>query len=93
MSKSKETVYQEATMKSLGMNAEGTRMDIVYAAMEEYSKGQCIAYDEWKEKENIVFRNGKWQRWVPFEYTSKVLVYYTHEELYEAFIKHQSKQP
>lgn len=35
--KSKEQCYQDATLKSLSENANGTRMDIIYSAMEEYA--------------------------------------------------------
>jgi hypothetical protein len=55
--RSKEEVYEDVTRKHLGNNPNGTRMDIVYAAMEEYSsqprpfKMPVLVDEEGKEHE------------------------------------------
>ncbi len=36
--KSKEDCYNEATLKSLGNNPQGTRQDVIYLAMEIYAQ-------------------------------------------------------
>ena len=36
--KTMEEVYNEQTLKHLGNNPQGTRMDIVYSAMKEFAK-------------------------------------------------------
>ncbi len=42
--RSKEDIYNEATLKNIGANPNGTRMDIIYEAMDlwakEYHKNQ-----------------------------------------------------
>ena len=40
---SKEEVYQQQTLKLLS-NANGTRQDIIYAAMDEYARIQAISF-------------------------------------------------
>ena len=53
--KLKEDCYNEATLKSLGNNPQGTRMDVVYLAMDIYANKLKsnpvldINIDEWAE--------------------------------------------
>lgn len=68
------------------------------SAMREYAKEMSIGYDLWKIENEITFKNGKYQRWIPFDYKqSKALIYYTPDEMYNAYLKHLSslntKQP
>jgi hypothetical protein len=86
MSKSKETVYQEATMKSLGMNAEGTRMDIVYLAMDEYAKNQAIAFVEWCN----TYGYKKYKELDRWKFDSQMNL--TNEDVWNLFLTHQSQQ-
>jgi hypothetical protein len=54
MSKSKEDVYNIATLKNLGNNPQGTKMDVVYSAMDEYAKQQSIEFKAWCEELNKI---------------------------------------
>lgn len=46
MSRTKEDCYNEATLKNLS-DPNGTRMDIIYAAMDVYAKEQVITFINW----------------------------------------------
>jgi len=43
----KQGIYEEATRKELSNNPNGTRMDVVYAAMDEYAKQKAIDFAKW----------------------------------------------
>lgn len=43
----REEIYQQATLKNLS-NSNGTRMDIVYAAMSEYAKQRAVEFEKWR---------------------------------------------
>ena len=46
----KEEAYELATMRELGGNPNGTRQDVVWRAMDIYSKEMCIEYLDWAIK-------------------------------------------
>lgn len=50
--KSKEEIYNEATLKNLGNNPNGITMDIIYDAMESYSQEKMIDFLQWYKQLN-----------------------------------------
>ena len=56
----KETIYNEATMKNMGEYPMGTRMQIVYSAMDEYAKQQAMGFSEWTSENNYSYRGAVW---------------------------------
>lgn len=60
MLRSKEDVYNDATLKNLGNNPNGTRMDIIYDAMDIYAKEYHeneVKNDKFLPKEEINIRH------------------------------------
>lgn len=53
MSRSKEEVYNEITLKHLGNNPNGTRMDIVYDAMDIYFTERSMELLSFLSKHNV----------------------------------------
>lgn len=53
MATTKEGVYNRCTLRNLGNNPNGTRMDIVFDAMDEYAK--LFAIEVLKELTNTNF--------------------------------------
>lgn len=55
--RSKEDCYNEATLKSLGNNPNGTRMDVVYLAIdiyaEEYHKDKIAGQQQAKTEDGL----------------------------------------
>lgn len=92
---SKEKVYQEATLKCLGENSNGTRMDVVYEAMDQWAKMQSIAFSDWVQENEYfipegytgyVKRTGQEIRFTANQFIKP-------EDLFDMFLQHQSQQP
>lgn len=49
----KQEAYEKATLLNLAANPMGTRMDVIYLAMDGYAKQQSIAFYEWARVYNM----------------------------------------
>lgn len=91
--KSKEEIYNTATLENIGNNPTGTRMDVVYAAMDRYAKQVAISFAEWISINGWYFN--KIKRWSNRNETSDNLIIVlsatkSTEELYALFLTHKS---
>lgn len=90
----REEIYEEGTLKNIGNNPQGTRMDVVYSEMDEYAKQQSIAFAE------FIFKGGytvhlffyEWM-WVKRSLSVKdVSTLLTTQQLYDQFLSQQTKE-
>jgi hypothetical protein len=66
---------------------------VIQLTADEHAKQQSIEYARWIVLNEIKFnKNGKWERWVPFGFSTKALTYYSSNELYKAFLIDQFQQ-
>lgn len=90
----KEEIYEETTLKNLGNNPQGTRMDIVYSAMDEYAKKQSIAFAEWIDR-NGYFQDTYdkfWYRRGKGVEPKFVTISMSNAELYTIFLSQQTQE-
>ena len=84
----KDQAYNQATLTELGNNPTGTRMLVVYRAMDEYSKRQCVDFAEWiAENVNSHYADGR-RFWI-MKFGPRNVV--TTEELYNLFLQSTEK--
>lgn len=87
--KTKEQVYYDVTMKEIGSNPNGTRTDIVYAAMEEYAKQQAESFTAFLKSEAF-FTVSDWPGWHKgAEKIDGVRPWYSFEQIYNLWKKKQ----
>lgn len=81
----KEEIYQEATLKSLGNNSTGTRMDVIYLAMDQYAEEKAISFSNWKDK---LTPTQRCTLWPPAGSGSATGLYEkSDDDLYDTFLK------
>lgn len=82
----KEEAYEKATMISIGENPNGTRQDVVYKAMEIYTKQESIAFGEFISNHRLNFQTANNGSWIGLD-----MKRITNEELYELYLKDKNK--
>lgn len=89
----REEIYEEVTLKNIGNNPQGTRMDVVYSAMDEYAKQQSIAFAEFIFKGGYTVHSFSYEwMWVKRSLSPKeVSTLLTTQQVYDLFLQSQSK--
>ena len=82
--KTKRQVYEDCTLKMLS-DPNGTRMDIVFAAMDKYAMQESISFLEWSNSEGWQTYDS-WHTWINCD-TRQVL---TTEQLYLDYLKRKN---
>jgi len=75
----KEEAYEKATMQELGGNPNGTRQDVVWRAMDIYSRHQATCYGNFILKKNF-----------PTKFSTGVDTSKEDNELYDSFLNNKN---
>ena len=84
--KTRQKIYEEQTLKHLGNNSNGTRMDIVESSMEEYATQQATEFADWLHEMAMPATKTQWQlregKYNIYKWNDR---FKTTKELYELF--------